>query len=205
MISYVFSCGFDRSMDLSLISDGKTKQLLVGTNFLLESLTAPGHPINTTFFIAIALLFAFEMNAKSTRLGKDILAIFLSVCWLIELISINLLLIAPIKDPVLLMLELLLFLPIIVVSFTWWYWRINLFASFKAGSNTLPIAFKVPDSFNNYLYLSIDTFFKFQPSYVSFNTNLAKLLHLFHAFVKLDVIGLALGRAVSLATSSPLG
>ena len=100
-----------------MVNDGKIKQLLFGANFLLNSLTSPGHFISTIFYLTIAFFFILEIKGSSSRLGKDIVAGFLSICWLIELVSINLLLIAPIKDPVLLMLELLLFLPIIVVSF----------------------------------------------------------------------------------------
>ena len=55
----------------------------------------------------------------------DVLAIFLTACWIVELLFKNLLLVAPIKSPVLLIIELLLFIPIILICFSWWYWRIN--------------------------------------------------------------------------------
>ena len=202
MISYLFSFAFDRTLSLAEIEDGLIKQLLINVNSFLKSLTSLGHPLNSLFLLTTAGLVILGLIGQSNRLGKDILAAFLSTCWIIELISINLLLIAPIKDPKLLLAELLLFLPIVVVSFAWWYWRINYQHSINSNSETEPITFKAPRSILNYFYLSIDTFFKYQPSYASFNTKLAKSIHLFHAIVKLNVLGLTLGRAVSLATST---
>ncbi|WP_066910474.1 MULTISPECIES: hypothetical protein [unclassified Synechococcus] len=202
MISYLFTTAFNRSLSLTEIENGRTKQLLMDTNFFLENLTSLGHPLNSLFLLATAYLIVSGVIGRNNRLGKDILAIFLSMCWLVELLSINLLLIAPIKDPKLLLVEMLLFLPIIIVSFAWWYWRINYSYFQKNEAETEPITFKAPPSILNYLYLSIDTFFKYQPSYVSFNTKSAKSLHLFHAIVRLNILGLTLGRAVSLATSA---
>ena len=125
MISYLLSFAFDRTLSLAKIEDGLIKQLLTNANSFLSSLTSIGHPLNSLFLLTTVYLITLGLTGQSNRLGKDILAIFLSICWVIELISINLLLIAPIKDPKLLLAELLLFLPIIVVSFAWWYWRIN--------------------------------------------------------------------------------
>ena len=49
----------------------------------------------------------------------------LSFAWLLELVSMNLLLVSPLKNPVLLLVELVLFLPIVLIGFSWWYWRLN--------------------------------------------------------------------------------
>ena len=202
MISYLFSLAFDRTLSLAKIEDGFIKELLINAISLLNNLTSPGHLLNSLFLLTTVYLVILGFTGRSNRLGKDVLAIFLSICWIVELMSINLLLLAPIKDPKLLLVELLLFLPIIVVSFTWWYWRINYQHSIDSNSETEPITFKSPKSILNYFFLSIDTFFKYQPSYASFNTKRAKSIHLFHAIVKLNVLGLTLGRAVSLATST---
>ena len=201
MISYLFSLTFNRALDLSAIDEGFIKSLLIHINELLIRLTSPGAFVNYLFLLFTASLLILSMAGRRSRFGKDILAVFLSICWIVELVSINLLLIAPIKDPTLLLIELLLFFPIIIVSFTWWYWRINLNNSRQNGDELRPITFKASESVLNYFYLSVDTFFKYQPSYVSFNTIAAKSLHMFHAMIKLDVLGLALGRAVSLASS----
>ena len=202
MVAYLFSLGFDRELSLAKIEDGLIKQLLIAANAFLENLTSLGHPLNSLFLLATVYLVIRGLAGRSNRLEKDILAIFLSLCWIVELMSINLLLLAPIKDPKVLLLELLLFLPIITVSFAWWYWRLNYQASIGGNSEAEQITFKAPTSILNYLYLSIDTLLKYQPSYASFKTKRAKSIHLFHAIIKLNLLGLTLGRAVSLATSS---
>ena len=202
MVAYLFSLGFDRELSLAKIEDGLIKQLLIAANTFLANLTSLGHPLNSLFLLATVYLVIRGLTGRSDRLGKDILAIFLSLCWIVELMSINLLLLAPIKDPKVLLLELLLFLPIITVSFTWWYWRLNYRSSIDGNSEVEQITFKAPSSILNYFYLSVDALLKYQPSYASFNTKRAKLLHLFHAIIKINLLGLTLGRAVSLATSS---
>ena len=202
MVAYLFSLGFDRELSLAKIEDGLIKQLLIAANAFLENLTSLGHPLNSLFLLATVYLVIRGLAGRSNRLEKDILAIFLSLCWIVELMSINLLLLAPIKDPKVLLLELLLFLPIITVSFAWWYWRLNYQSSIGGNSEAEQITFKAPTSILNYLYLSIDTLLKYQPSYASFKTKRAKSIHLFHAIIKLNLLGLTLGRAVSLATSS---
>ena len=202
MVAYLFSLGFDRELSLAKIEDGLIKQLLIAANVFLGNLTSLGHPLNSLFLLATVYLVIRGLAGRSNRLEKDILAIFLSLCWIVELMSINLLLLAPIKDPKVLLLELLLFLPIITVSFAWWYWRLNYQSSIGGNSEAEQITFKAPTSILNYLFLSIDTLFKYQPSYASFKTKRAKSIHLFHAIIKLNLLGLTLGRAVSLATSS---
>ena len=49
----------------------------------------------------------------------------MSFAWFLELVSMNLLLVSPLKDPVLLLVELVLFVPIVLIGFSWWYWRLN--------------------------------------------------------------------------------
>ena len=62
---------------------------------------------------------------RESRLASDIYGIILSFAWFLELISMNLLLVSPLKDPVLLLVELVLFVPIVLIGFSWWYWRLN--------------------------------------------------------------------------------
>ena len=65
-----------------------------------------------------SILIAFSMIGKNMRQFVDILAIFLSIYWIIELIIMNLPLVAPIKSFVLLIVELLLYIPIVLVFFS---------------------------------------------------------------------------------------
>ena len=49
----------------------------------------------------------------------------LSFAWFLELVSMNLLLVSPLEDSALLLLELVLFLPIVLFGFSQLYWRLN--------------------------------------------------------------------------------
>ena len=75
-------------------------------------------PIGAIFFGYILILIALKLSNKGARKGVNILAIFLSIYWIIELIVMNLLLVAPIKSPALLIAELLLFITIILICFS---------------------------------------------------------------------------------------
>ena len=82
-------------------------------------------PVGAVFFVYAFLLIGLSFMGRSVRKAVDILAVFLTGCWILELAIMNLLLVAPIKSPVLLIVELLIFIPIILICFSWWYWRIN--------------------------------------------------------------------------------
>ena len=49
----------------------------------------------------------------------------------------NLLLVSPLKDPVLLLVELVLFVPIVLIGFSWWYWRLNHQSRVGKGSEAI--------------------------------------------------------------------
>ena len=108
----------------------------------------------------------------------------------------NLLLVAPIKSPVLLIVELLLFIPIILICFSWWYWRINEARSIRS----LPPAILVNDAPGAIEYFFFAAEVCFDYSQDSCKTAPSKAVRLLNGFVVLDVFGLTLSRAVDLAT-----
>ena len=107
----------------------------------------------------------------------------------------NLLLVAPIKSPVLLIVELLLFIPIILICFSWWYWRINAGRSIR----DLPPAILVHDAPGAMEYFFFAAEVCFDYSQDSFKSAASKALGLLNGFVVLDIFGLTLSRAVDLA------
>ena len=74
---------------------------------------------------------------KESRLASDIYGIILSFAWFLELVSMNLLLVSPLKDPVLLLVELVLFVPIVLIGFSWWYWRLNHLSRIGKGKEAI--------------------------------------------------------------------
>ena len=134
---------------------------------------------------------------RSVRKAVDILAVFLTGCWILELAIMNLLLVAPIKSPVLLIVELLLFIPIILICFSWWYWRINEGRSIKK----IPPAILVQEAPGALEYFFFAAEVVFDYSQDSCKTSMAKMVRLLNGFVVLDIFGLTLSRAVDLAIS----
>ena len=125
LVTFIFTEQFDRNLDLEAVEEGVIRNFLEKSHSFLDALTNHVQPIGAAFFVYTFILIVLKLSGNKSRRLIDVLAIFLTVCWIVELVIMNLLLVAPIKSPVLLIVELLLFIPIILICFSWWYWRIN--------------------------------------------------------------------------------
>ena len=195
LITFIFTEQFDRNLDLEAVEEGVIKNFLEISHSFLDALTNHMQPIGAVFFGYTFILIALRLSGRSARRLVDVLAIFLTSCWIIELVIMNLLLVAPIKSPVLLMVELLLFIPIVLVCFTWWYWRIN---HGRAAKNLTPaIVISDRPRPSEYFFFAAETAFTYSfPSCKTFSSRMVRLLN---GLVVLDVFGLTLSRAVNLA------
>ena len=193
--SFIFTEQFDRNLELDAIGDGSVKDLLKISHGFLDALTNHENLIGGIFFVYISIVIIWRLFGKTGRLATDSVAIFLSLCWVIEFVIMNLLLVAPIKSPILLITELLLFIPIIVICFSWWYWRLNL----QRKNNKVSPAIILDDKPGaiEYFFFSAEIFFNY--SQESCKTTAAKFLRLINGFIVLDIFGLTLSRAVDLA------
>jgi hypothetical protein len=195
LATFIFTEQFDRNLNLEAVEEGAIKNFLEVAHSFLDALTNHFQPIGAIFFGYTFVLIALNLASKRVRKGIDILAIFLSLCWVLELIIMNLLLVAPIKSPVLLIVELLLFIPIILICFSWWYWRIN-----EGCSNRgLPPAILVHEAPGAIEYFFFAAEVCFDYSQDSCKTATSKTLRLLNGFIVLDIFGLTLSRAVDLA------
>ncbi len=194
--TFIFTEQFDRNLDLNTIGDGSVKDLLEISHNFLVALTNNEHLIGRTFYIFIFIIIIWRLLGKPGRLATDVVAIFLSLSWILELIIMNLLMVAPIKSPVLLITELLLFIPIVVICFSWWYWRLNL----QRRNNKDSPAIILDDQAGaiEYFFFSSEVFFNYSQG--SCKTTAAKFLKLIHGIIVLDIFGLTLSRAIELAT-----
>ena len=125
LVTFIFAEQFYRNLDLEAVEEGAIRNFLEISHSFLDALTNHTQPIGAAFFVYAFILIALRLSGNKSRRLIDVLAIFLTACWIVELVIINLLVVAPIKSPALLIVELLLFIPIILVCFSWWYWRIN--------------------------------------------------------------------------------
>ena len=193
--SFIFTEQFDRNLELDAIEDGSVKDLLKILHDFLDTLTNHENLIGGIFFVYISIVIVWRIFGKPGRLATDLVALFLSFCWIIEFVIMNLLLVAPIKSPILLITELLLFIPIIVICFSWWYWRLNLQS--KNNKATPAIILDDKPGAIEYFFFSAEIFFNY--SQESCKTTAAKFLRLINGFIILDIFGLTLSRAVDLA------
>ena len=197
LATFVFTEQFDRNLDLEVVEEGSIRNSLEISHSFLDVLTNHMKPVGAVFFVYAFLLIGLSFMGRSVRKAVDILAVFLTGCWILELAIMNLLLVAPIKSPVLLIVELLLFIPIILICFSWWYWRINEGRSIKK----IPPAILVQEAPGALEYFFFAAEVVFDYSQDSCKTSMAKMVRFLNGFVVLDVFGFTLSRAVDLAIS----
>ena len=197
--TFVFTVQFDRNLDFSDLEQGASTQLLEHLHTFLEVTTDPGHFLGVILIICICIALIRSYQGKESRKLNDFLAVYLSACWLAELFAMNLLLVSPLKEPTLLLAELLLFMPIVVIGFAWWYWRLN---HSKGSQKRNPaITFSHEPIAIDYLFVSFGTLFKNNVTEHAFRSRIAKTIALFYTVVSLDILGLTLSWAVRLVFS----
>ena len=120
----------------------------------MDSFTNYEHPLGAIFLIFIIGLIIWGLLGKESRLAGDIYGTILSFAWFLELVSMNLLLVSPLKDPVLLLVELVLFVPIVLIGFSWWYWRLNHQSRIRKGKEVISFG-KKPTPFSYFAKLHL--------------------------------------------------
>ena len=198
-IAFFFSVSFDRNLNLDDVEDSAVKNLLENIHLVLDSFTNYEHPLGAIILIFILFLIIWGLLGKDSRLLSDVYAIILSFAWLLELASMNLLLVSPLKDPVLLLVELVLFVPIVLIGFSWWYWRLNHLS--RLGKGKAAITFdKKPTPFS-YFAKTASVVVSDTTEHGVCETDVARALRIMNGFVVLDIFGLTLSRAVGLVIS----
>ena len=195
-IAFFFSVSFDRNLNLDDVDDSPVKGFLENIHLILDSFTNYGHPLGAIFLIFILGLIIWILFGKHARFATDVYATVLSFAWLLELVSMNLLLVSPLKDAVLLLVELVLFVPIILIGFSWWYWRLN--HQSRLGNGKSAIAFdKKPTPFS-YFAKTASIVVNDTTEHGVCETEVARILRILNGLVVLDIFGLTLSRAVGL-------
>ena len=108
----------------------------------------------------------------------------------------NLLLVSPLKDPVLLLGELVLFVPIVLIGFSWWYWRLNHQSRIRKGKKSITFD-KKPTTFS-YFAKTTSVVVSDTTEHGVWETDVARMIRILNGFVVLDIFGLTLSRAVGL-------
>jgi hypothetical protein len=137
---------------------------------------------------------------KPVQLGIDFIGALLSLRCLFLFLILNLLLLSKLKAGGMLLMQLILFIPVITLNFGWLYWRLDAAARLKGGSH---IRFSESagtlDPFD-YFHIAAMTLLQFEPSGATATSRLMKALFVIHGAMMLDLVALALSRAISLAS-----
>lgn len=153
----------------------------------------------------VAILFVLFLQvqiirSKNVQRAIDVFGGFLCLRCLIQFIILNLLLLSRLKAGGLLLLELLLFIPVITIAFGWLYWRLDSAARARSSSH---IRFSEEmgtlDPFD-YFHISAMTLLQFEPSGATATSRLMKTLFVIHGIMMLDLVALTLSRAIGLAS-----
>jgi hypothetical protein len=145
--------------------------------------------------ISMLLYFCETPSRKVT----DLLGALLCVNVFFQVLLLNLLLLTPMREGSLLLIQLLLFLPEITIAFGWLYSRMDTESRQKGGGH---IKFEDESNFTDgfdYFYISAKQILVFESSGAVATTKLMKTLFLLHGLLMMDLVALTLSRAMSLA------
>lgn len=162
------------------------------------------HFVNQWLRIPMILLVVVAqiriLLGKRDRLVMDFIGGLLTVRCMVLFLMLNMLLLSHLKAGGLLLLELILFIPVITITFGWLYWRID---SAGRARGVPQIRFSQEmgalDPFD-YFHIAANTLLQFEPAGATPLTRLMKTLFVIHGVMMLDIVALTLSRAVSLAS-----
>jgi len=185
-----------------------SESLISSVTTFVRPIFAYASPLIGVFFIAAYfLVFLLPLMGKSNRLLLDCMGFFLLARTLIGFVMLNLLIINPLGDNMLLLRQFLSFMPALILSWGWLYWRLDQGARRKGRQLLLfpedqPSDLREPLSTFDYYYHSAMVAFIFELSEVEPLTKSMKVLFLINAGMMLDIVGLVLTQAIGLAGSS---
>jgi len=155
-------------------------------------------------FLLILLVYLFyrAWRGKPVQLGVDMLGIILTLRCVAIFILLNLLLLSQLRAGGMLLMQLVLFIPMITLDFGWIYWRLDAGARLHGLRH---IRFDEDDASPSpfdYFHIATRTLLQFEPSGAVAVSKTMKSMFILHGVMMLDLVALTLSRAISLATSS---
>lgn len=196
---HVFAGMFLRDLGAGLeqIDDAQVKGFAQAIREASRVFITWGAPLAMLFVVFIQLQL---IRNKPVQWAIDIFGAVLSLRCISQFIMLNLLLLSRMKAGGLLLLELLLFIPVITINFGWLYWRLDTAARAKGNTH---IRFSEEagtlDPFD-YFHISSMTLLQFEPSGATATSRLMKTLFVIHGAMMLDLVALTLSRAIGLAS-----
>jgi hypothetical protein len=153
--------------------------------------------------LGCGLLF-IPKHFRMRRTLIDCYAIWYSIRILMVFILINLLLFIPVTDHSLLALQVVLFLPCLLMIWGWIYWRLDQAAAQTTGESMFLFSGQPSSSTSVYDYFlaSFNSLLSHTLSGFSGRTRVARSLIFVHGIMIWDVMGLILTRAIASVTTA---
>ena len=132
--------------------------------------------------------------------GIDLLGGLLTLRCAMLFLILNLLLLTHLKAGGMLLMQLILFIPVITIDFGWIYWRLDSAARLQGRMHIkFSEAGEKLDPYD-YFHVAAMTLLQFEPSGATPTSRLMKALFVLHGAMMLDLVALTLSRAISLAS-----
>jgi hypothetical protein len=149
---------------------------------------------------AIAVVLWRSLRGRPIAWAIDGLGTLLCLRCSLQFLLLNLLLLAPLRSGGLLLIQLVLFLPVITVAFGWLYWRLDT-GDRREGRTHLRFE-EPPEQVGvfDYLLLSVRSLLQLEPAGATATSRLMKTLFVLHGVVMLNLMALTLSRAIGLAS-----
>jgi len=151
--------------------------------------------------IALIVLLQIQLIRRvPVQWGIDILGVLLTVRCALLFVILNLLLLSHLRAGGMLLMQLVLFIPVITINFGWLYWRLDSAARLR-GHSHIRFSEQVGElDPYDYFHVAAMTLLQFAPSGASPTSRLMKALFVLHGVMMLDLVALALSRAIALAS-----
>jgi hypothetical protein len=159
-------------------------------------------PVLLPIMLAVlAYCMVTPCGSRSRRLLIDFMAATSIFKIAVIFILLNLMILFPPSDRVMPILQLLLFLPCLLLIWGWIYWRVDIISMARSGRKMFLFTLADDESPGPYDYIlaSFTSLLSTTLSGFSGNTRTARTLIYLHGLMMWDIMGLALSRAISLA------
>lgn len=198
-VGHVFSGLFLRNLGegISQIDDPTASQVAGHLSGTFQAFTHYAPPLMIALVIILQILIILK---KPAQWGIDFIGALLTLRCLIQFLMLNLLLLSHLKAGGMLLMQLILFIPVITIDFGWLYWRLDA-AGRSKGHPQIRFSEEMGslDPFD-YFQVSARALMQFEPAGATALTRPMKALFILHGVMMMDLVALTLSRAVSLAS-----
>lgn len=199
ILGHFFATSFlkDLGNGLDQIDDEQVKKMGLMLKHLFSNYS---HWILPPGMALLAFVQIQLIRRKQVQWGLDIFGALLGFRCAGQFVMLNLLLLSHLKAGGMLLLQLILYIPVITIFFGWLYWRVDSAARAR-GEAHIKFSSEMGelDPFD-YFHISAMTLLQFEQSGASATSRLMKTLFVIHGIMMLDLVALTLSRAIGLAS-----